>query len=198
MKISAKLAFALVVLFLFSHSHAQAYTLNQGAISLSGNTAGSLGISNAETSTTSGRQRTASFSAGSGYFVKDNLELGVLLSVFYVSQSSFDSTAFTVQPNVTMHTPVSELSNIFYGVGIGYSRNRIEQSATPFTPDETLISTGLMVSVKFGWEYFFNDWSTFQMALNAAHSNTKNSTLSSNREETDQLFSSFGFSVYFK
>lgn len=196
-KKSIKLVLVLAIVCIYFSSNVQAYTIHEGTISVSGSSTGIFESSNTDNSAYLGSQRSDSISVGSGYFIKDNIELGVLLSASYVSQGGLiasDSTSYSVQPFVTIHTPISDLSNIFYGIGIGMSYS---QSRDYFDgPTMTYTTRGLIGSAKLGWEYFFNNWSAFQIAINASHANYRPTY--DDKYKADTIATALGFSIYFK
>lgn len=152
---------------------AQSYTLKEGTISLSG----SSNIMYQYTSAP--RSYRYSVSVQPGYFVRDNLELAVQFSGYY---DSYSDAAYTITPLVISHIPLGELSNLFAGVGGGYSWRQYSWN-------------GINLAALLGWEYLLGD----EVALNIkAQYNYISGEQGSYHDRYAEVISQLGVSVYFK
>lgn len=202
MKIKGKILGAFFGMIFLICSNAPAYAIKEGAVSFTGASSGLLAFTNNNTNGSNNSNSLINLTAGSGYFIRDNVELGIGLSVEDSRYRGFinsDETSYTISPNITFHCQINESSNIFYGVGIGYSQYRAHFPSTAYTPAQTSTSAGTVAAAKIGWEYFLNNWTALQVALNISHSNNKaTSPYIEISNKQDSVASAFGFSIYFK
>jgi len=126
---------------------------------------------------------------GIGYFVMDNLELGLILS--YESNTGsgdFDSTAesyksdsdyttFLIGPSVYYHLPVTENLFVIFGGGIGFAMEKDEykekgdyqypneedgtMASIPYKLKETKDGNGIFYGLNLGIERFLTDSVSF-------------------------------------
>lgn len=106
--------------------------------------------------------------AGAGYFVIDNLELG--LSVSYSSSkadsddnSSNEQMIMNIGPFIYYHLPITENLFLIFGGGFGYSQYNDKYNIKgtdafgPYEQDEEKDGGGLFYGINLGIEHFVTD-----------------------------------------
>lgn len=125
---------------------ANAHTIKQGTISIG---ASAFNLSrNLEQGTDSDEYK---ISVSGSYFLKDNFEIGTMLSYDRFSSNQQKSTSWSLSPIIMYHIPLDENTNVYVGTGIFITNRDDDFSTGNKTTDE---SAGFTLNT--GWEYFFN------------------------------------------
>ncbi len=136
---------------LMSFSNAHALTIKEGTVSIGGSSSANF---EKRSFKNSDDEREYSIDITTGYFAKDNLEFGLSLDYEkdYVNNYR-DSTNKSAAPFISYHPSLNEHSNIYYGVGLIFTRYNENYSSGS---DRSNDSVGYYF--RGGWEYFFNSY----------------------------------------
>ncbi|MGA1867210.1 MAG: outer membrane beta-barrel protein [bacterium] len=141
-----------------SLAYAKAGIIKKGSISLGGSSSSFFSSRNFDKGEDN---NTIKMAIEGGYFIIDNLELGVSLSFERQDGDNMYNTGYIIVPAITYHSPSDNKENIYISTGICYTMNKTKYiSGAQFDED----SIGF--AVEFGWEYFFNPHVAVNVGLN--------------------------------
>ncbi len=194
-KLVTVLAFILVASGAFAQFNQGRYLVG-GSVGLNSST---FKADNGNTTTTTGKQTSFSFSPDAGYFVIDNLAVGASLGLStsaYKSDGSSDksnSTNVTIIPFVRYYLDPGVFFQAHVGGGSGKDKDT-------YTAGQTTITTTTKVSllnwgVGVGYAYFLNDFVAVEPVL-LYGSQTRKNKETDNKSITNGLSLSIGLQVY--
>ncbi len=127
---------------------AKAFTIEEGTFSLGGSSEMFIGRYDYDNSSDVDQY---ALSFDGGYFVMENLELGIETDLSFSDGDSSDVKTYSICPFIAYHLPVTDSSNVFFSAGGGYAKSEIDlDSGSSYDIDGTRLYS------KIGWEYFFN------------------------------------------
>lgn len=177
----------------FSSGIVHAYSIKQGTISVSGSSNIFFRYSNSDLSSAT---RTYSLSLQNGYFVKDNLEIGIQWSGYLSESDSTTSTSYAITPLITYHFSLGEKSNLFTGGGAGYSWSRYSYRFDNTHPGEIYIWRGARFEGLAGWEYLLTNEIFLLLKIEYDRWMWSSNSSDRNDRETD-IISQLGVGFYF-
>jgi outer membrane protein len=134
-----------------------------------------------------------SFTPSTGYFVADNLALGLLLSIASTSEKDqgyeINNKSFAAMPTLIYYFPVKGNFRPFGQVAIGHMSSSIESgSSNNFTK---IKFSGLSWNIGGGASYFVNNTISFDMGLSFNKANLKDGA----DEESVRKIGNFGANI---
>ena len=146
------------------------------------------------------KQTTIQFTPSFGYFVIDNLAVGLSGSITSTTQKEGDnkltSTSLAIAPTAMYFFPVDGKIKPFVQVAVGISSNT-SKYVSDIGPDEKDSYSGLLLSGGGGVAFFINDNVSFNGGLSYNRSSMKNSDDDDYKIKQGILSGIIGISVYF-
>lgn len=199
----------LLMLFCFS-SFAQT---NKGNFVLSGNTNLNFLFSNTSVGTDSVqtgkiKDNQFAFTAAAGYFLIDNLNVGISATYSYdytdtkpgvYGETSVGTItqAFTIMPQINYYLPVQGKLKPFVGIGIGYLWLEQKDSRVNDNENKVYSMSGTSLSGGAGLSYFINQSVSFDLGFQYYHNHLKDKMNPEFIRKQNAVSGTLGVSVFF-
>lgn len=201
-----------ILLFLFLKSSIFAQT-QKGNLILSGKTDLNFLFSNIITGTDSVQTgKTTSnqfgFSAGAGYFVADNLSVGISGTYSYIyskigasnyqpSNTQNITQSLTILPQLQYYFPVEGKLKPFAGIGAGYMWLQERDSRVTENYNKVYSLSGVAFTGGLGVSYFISKSVAFNLGLQYSYNRLKDELINSQIMKEKQFAADLGISLFF-
>lgn len=203
-----KMKILIPVLFLFISSSVFSQT-NKGSFVLSGNTnlnvlfsKTSIGTDSVETGKIKDQQ--FAFTAAAGYFLIDNLNIGIssTYSYDYSDTKAAYSTgtiteSFTIMPQLNYYLPVAGKLKPFVGAGVGYLWLEQKDSRVTDNQNKVYSMSGISISGGAGASYFITNSVSFDLGIQYYHNRLKDKIYTDLIRKQNAVTGTLGVSVFF-